>query len=94
MKKSKFTEAQIAFILRQAAEGTPVPEVCRKAGISDATRDTQPITPSRGDTDRRKRPKARRVMISIPYPIITIVCHLACKPLKSWSKYLCEHNFV
>jgi putative transposase len=37
MKKSKFTEAQIAFILRQAEEGTPVPEACRKAGISDAT---------------------------------------------------------
>jgi putative transposase len=37
MKKSKFTEAQIAFILRQAEEGTPVAEVCRKAGISDAT---------------------------------------------------------
>ena len=37
MKKSKFTEAQIAFILRQVEEGTPVPEVCRKAGISDAT---------------------------------------------------------
>jgi putative transposase len=37
MKKSKFTEAQIAFILRQADEGTPVADVCRKAGISDAT---------------------------------------------------------
>ncbi len=37
MKKSKFTEAQIAFILRQAEEGTSVGEVCRKAGISDAT---------------------------------------------------------
>lgn len=37
MKKSRFTEAQIAFILRQAEEGTPVPEVCRTAGISDAT---------------------------------------------------------
>lgn len=37
MKKSKFSEAQIAFILRQADEGTPVVEVCRKAGISDAT---------------------------------------------------------
>ena len=37
MKRSKFTEAQIAFVLRQAEEGTPVPEVCRKAGISDAT---------------------------------------------------------
>ena len=37
MKKAKFTEAQIAFILKQAEDGTPVPEVCRKAGISDAT---------------------------------------------------------
>lgn len=37
MKKSKFSEAQIAFILQQADEGTPVAEVCRKAGISDAT---------------------------------------------------------
>ena len=37
MKRSKFTEAQIAFILRQAEEGTAVAEVCRKAGISDAT---------------------------------------------------------
>jgi len=37
MKASKFTEAQIAFVLKQAADGTPVAEVCRKAGISDAT---------------------------------------------------------
>ncbi len=37
MKRSKFTEAQIAFILRQAEQGTAVAEVCRKAGISDAT---------------------------------------------------------
>ena len=32
MKRSKFTEAQIAFVLRQAEEGTAVGEVCRKAG--------------------------------------------------------------
>ena len=37
MKASKFTEAQIAFVLKQAADGSPVGEVCRKAGISDAT---------------------------------------------------------
>ena len=37
MKRSKFTEAQIAFILRQAEEGTPIAEVCRKAGISEAS---------------------------------------------------------
>ena len=37
MKRSKFSEAQIAFVLRQAEEGTAVGEVCRKAGISEAT---------------------------------------------------------
>ncbi|BBF82677.1 Mobile element protein [Asticcacaulis taihuensis] len=37
MKKSKFTESQIAFILKQADDGVAVAEVCRKAGISDAT---------------------------------------------------------
>ena len=37
MKKSKFTEAQIAFALRQAEQGTRVEEVCRKLGISPAT---------------------------------------------------------
>ncbi len=37
MKKSKFTDAQIAFILRQAEEGTAIAEVCRKAGISEET---------------------------------------------------------
>jgi len=37
MKRSKFSDGQIAFILRQAEEGTAVAEVCRKAGISEAT---------------------------------------------------------
>jgi len=37
MKKSKFTDAQIAYILRQAEEGTTIAEVCRKAGIAEAT---------------------------------------------------------
>lgn len=37
MKKSRFTEEQIVFALKQAELGTPVPEVCRKLGISDAT---------------------------------------------------------
>lgn len=37
MKKSKFTEAQIVFALRQAESGTKVEEVCRKMSISEAT---------------------------------------------------------
>lgn len=37
MKKSKFAGEQIAFALRQAEVGTPVAEVCRKMGVSEAT---------------------------------------------------------
>jgi putative transposase len=37
MKASKFSEAQIAFVLKQAEDGTAIGEVCRKAGISEAT---------------------------------------------------------
>lgn len=37
MKRSRFSDQQIAFILRQAEEGTRVEEVCRKAGISQQT---------------------------------------------------------
>lgn len=37
MKRSRFSEQQIAFILRRAEEGTPIAEVCRKAGVSEAT---------------------------------------------------------
>jgi len=37
MKASKFTDAQKAFIIRQGDEGTAVAEICRKAGISQAT---------------------------------------------------------
>ena len=37
MTRLKFTDAQIAFVLRQAEEGPSVEEVCRKAGISTAT---------------------------------------------------------
>ena len=37
MKKSKFTEQQIAFALQRAESGTNVGEVCRKMGISEAT---------------------------------------------------------
>jgi putative transposase len=37
MKTSRFSEQQIAFVLRQAEEGTAVTEVCRKSGISEAT---------------------------------------------------------
>ncbi|MCG1040135.1 transposase, partial [Mycetohabitans sp. B7] len=34
MKKSRYTEEQITFALKQAELGTPAAEVCRKMGIS------------------------------------------------------------
>ena len=37
MKRSSFTEEQIAHVLRQAEAGVPVQELIRKAGISEQT---------------------------------------------------------
>ncbi len=37
MKKTRYTEEQIAFALRQAESGTPVAEVVRKMGITEPT---------------------------------------------------------
>jgi putative transposase len=37
MKKSRFSDSQIIAVLKQAEDGTPVPELCREHGISSAT---------------------------------------------------------
>jgi putative transposase len=37
MKKSKFSEEQIATALRQVDAGAPIPEITRALGISEAT---------------------------------------------------------
>ena len=37
MRKSKFTDEQMAYALKQAELGLSVDEVCRKMGISSAT---------------------------------------------------------
>ena len=37
MRKSRFSEEQITMALRQAEAGTPVDEICRKLGVSQAT---------------------------------------------------------
>jgi putative transposase len=37
MKKSRFTDSQIIAVLKQAIDGTQVPELCREHGISSAT---------------------------------------------------------
>lgn len=37
MKASRFTDAQKAFVVKQGDDGLPVAEICRKAGISQAT---------------------------------------------------------
>jgi putative transposase len=37
MKKSKFTEEQILFALKQGDSGQPICDVCRQIGISEAT---------------------------------------------------------
>lgn len=37
MKRSRFSDSQIMAILKQAETGTPVPELCREYGMSNAT---------------------------------------------------------
>jgi len=37
MKQSRFSEEQIAYALRQVESGTPVGDVCRQVGVSEAT---------------------------------------------------------
>ena len=37
MKKSKFSEEQVVYALKQAEAGVPIKELCRKYGVSDAT---------------------------------------------------------
>ena len=37
MKRKRFTDEQITFALRQAEGGTPVTEVCRQLGVSEAS---------------------------------------------------------
>lgn len=37
MKKSRFTEQQIAYALRLSEQGAPAVEVCRKLGVSEPT---------------------------------------------------------
>ena len=37
MKSSRYSPEQVAFAMRQAESGTPVPEVCRKMGIAEQT---------------------------------------------------------
>ena len=37
MRKTRFTEEQILFALKQGAAGQPIADVCRQIGISEAT---------------------------------------------------------
>jgi putative transposase len=37
MKRSKFSEEQIVYAIRQADAGTPVDDLCRQPGVNDAT---------------------------------------------------------
>lgn len=37
MKRSRFTEEQVTYALRQHEAGTPVADICRQLGVSEAT---------------------------------------------------------
>ena len=37
MRRSRFTDEQVSYALKQAEQGTPVKDVCRQFGIAEAT---------------------------------------------------------
>jgi putative transposase len=37
MKRSKFSKEQVVYAIRRADAGTPVGDLCRQLGVSDAT---------------------------------------------------------
>ncbi len=37
MKRSRYSEEQIVYALQQAESGTPISDLCRQLGVSDAT---------------------------------------------------------
>ena len=37
MKRSRFSEEQIVYTIRQAESGTPIGDLCRQLGVSEAT---------------------------------------------------------
>lgn len=95
MKASKFSEAQIAFVLKQAEDGTRIGEVCRKAGISDATlynrrKKYAGLMPSEMKRLRQleeENAKLKRIVadLSLDKAMLQVCCQKALKPARKRS---------
>jgi putative transposase len=62
MKGNRFTDEQIAYALRQAEGGTPVADVCRQLGVSEASFylwKKEEVRQARADRDPRAATAAR-----------------------------------
>ena len=79
MKRSKFTEAQIAFILRQGEEGTAVGEICRKAGISEAKSEMKRLRQLEEENGKLKKIVAD---LSLDKEMLQDVIRRALKPVR------------
>jgi putative transposase len=92
MKKSRFSEQQIAFILRQAEEGTTVEEVCRKAGISEATyynwrKKYGGLMPSEMKRLKQLEEENQRLMKLVRMPMHTRSANDSCAAALSWPTH-------
>ena len=86
MKRSRFSEEQIAYALRLAESGTAVVDVCRQIGVSEATYytwkkkfgDTSRNGPYRYRHQEREAREAvrwrRTVSVDCAYPLHCFTC--------------------
>lgn len=93
MKRSRFSEEQIAYALRLAESGTPVVDVCRQFGVSEATY----YTWKKKFGDASTVPECMRARCRARFPARAISCMSgqACtpaakKPLKSVFPRRCK----
>ena len=98
MKKSRFTNEQIAFALKQAESGVPVEEVCRKLGVSQPTfyrwkkkfdgMGVEELRRLRNLEEENKRLKSLVADLSLDKQILQDVAHEA---LKTYGPRFREH---
>ena len=87
MKASRFSEAQKAFILKQGADGMPVADICRKAGISVTLDFSRPRKPTDNAVIEAFNGRFRAECLNAHWFMSLADAH---EKLEDWRKYYNE----